>query len=415
MLLIQALEFLIHRVEERIRKHLEELSIAVPESAEKALALQLKLQSAQVAQPSFDPRMVQGIQQLQIAEPSLDELKLHFGVTWKELMGKTRDEFEVMLKNALKEKSITINKLLILTRFKRQLKALSEGAYSELSRREKLWYEVAVEAPKGDVPVEELKPDVPVEKPKPVFDFIVDENMIANLAVSAKEAQELAKIATEAGTFEVTIPLISKKMSMHYAGPGRTEVTVKACEEAMKRLFEFCVSQDKLRQKAPHDPAAMVDVFPCTLKDSHVLTGLNQILCEELIERLYLEEEVKAYQHFSMPLPSRLKGYNEQSSEQSRKLICEKLRQFDDKTAKLPESNKTYWLNLFGEIHDLDSRLEPYKSFMPQMLLKITPLSSASGSSGQREISRRLHDLVEVKARAQAIDASQEHRSTCRF
>ncbi|HRE32205.1 MAG TPA: hypothetical protein PLD88_09560, partial [Candidatus Berkiella sp.] len=287
-------------------------------------------------------------------------------------------------------------------------KALSMGAHAELSRREELWNHILVEG---------LKPDVHVEKPKSVFDFVVDEHIVNKFAVSAKEAQELAKIATEAGKVEATIPFFSKKISMQYAGPGRTEVTVKACEEAMKRLFEFCVIQDKLRGKAPHDFAAMVDVFPGTLKENHVLTGLNQILCEELIERLYLEEEVKAYQYFSMPLPSRLKGYSEHSSEQSRNLICEKLRQFDDKTEKLNQADKNYWLNLFGEIHDLDGRLAPYKSFMPQMLLKISPLSSASANSSkaQREISLRLHDYVEVKARTMSTEASQEHRSACRF
>ncbi len=389
MLLIQALEFLIHRIDERVRKHLGELGVEVKGAPEIALASQLKFQAAAAAQPVFNPHFVQQVAALAIDEPKLDDIPLQIGGTWKVLMEKPLNEFADVLKNSLKDRSITLNKLLILTRFKRQLLAVSTEAQAELARREKSWLE---------------------SEKKLVFENLVDDAIVEKVKASATEAQKLALIAVEGGKFEKTIPFTSKKVEINFNGAGRTEVTIMACEQAIEQFLLACKEQDRIRRKAPQDPLSMIDVFPGTLKANQVLTGLNQVLAEDLIARLFIEAEFNAYIHFRLSLPARLKTFPADDAMQSRKLVCEKLRDFDEKTLGITEDQSEYWLNLFKEIHALQTRLEPYKAFSPQFYLQ-----KSTTQMGSKEVCQRFHSLVEHKAQAASPNALVQHREDCRL
>jgi|GEM_PF-4014071 len=388
MFLIQALDFLIHRLDERISKHLQELSVTVTEKPEKALAEQLKFQPLQAPQSQFDPQFPQEFANLKIDDATIDDTKLQFNITWKELMAKTQDEFTECLTNSLKDKSITLNKLLILNRFKRQLKALSYNAHEELKKREALW--------------------VQAKKDKPQFDSSVDQWLAERVKASAGEAQELMKVALANSKVSFGIPLIGKSVEFNPYGQGRTEVAVMACDLTITRFYDTCVGIDKQRKKPKQDPTAMTDLFPGTLKEDRVLTGLNHLMAQDLVERLFVEAEFQAYKHFKLAVPKRLASYPEAEGVQTRNLIVEKLRAFDDKTAGKNEEQPEFWYGLFNEVHDLDGKLSPYKHFSPHRYASKHSANTASN------ICVRFHQIVELKAQASSPEALGEHRTNCK-
>ncbi|MGE3319088.1 MAG: hypothetical protein AB7I18_07305 [Candidatus Berkiella sp.] len=451
MLSMNGLNFLIHRVDERILKHLtEDLKIEVKTTPEDALANHLKLLSTQVAQPQFSAafnQAVQGMAKLQLAPVKLDDTPLHFGKTWKELMELPYSQFADVIKNSLKEKSITFNKLLVLARFKRQLRDICINGEIELNRREQEWQA------KGF---------------RPLVERSVDEECVQKMKTSAQEAQGLASIAIENGKLEGKVPFFGKSYEVNLNGPGRTEVTIMACEQAFEKLFIYFNEQHQKRcqesmareaaQRAAYgpsredgaqlavaaadagkgakgkkgasdkrdpdrdakgsptqDPKTMLDLFPSTLKRNHVLTAINHLLAGDLIERLFLEEEFKAYHHFRLTLPSRLKSFPEVDGQQTRQFVCEELARIDDALNGKNEEEPDYWKGLLEETHDLQRRLAKHQ-FSPQLFLFKNTVSSASASSSTgKEIWARFHDVVTMKAQATSPAAVLEHQQGCRL
>ena len=388
MFLIQALDFLIHRLDERISKHLQELKVVVNEPPEKVLAEQFKYQPLNAAPLPFDPNFPAQLANLALNDAAVDDTKLQFNITWKELMAKSQAEFLECLSNSLKDKAITLNKLLILNRFKRQLKTLSASAHEELKKREAIW--------------------VAAKKDKPQFENSVDQWLAQGVKTSATEAQELMKAALTNSKVSFEIPLFGNKVEFNAHGVGRTEVAVLACELTVTRFYEACAKIDSDRKKAKQDPVAMVDLFPGQLKEDRVLTGLNHLMAQDMVERLFVEAEFQAYRQFKLSEPKRLAAYPEQAGAQTRALITEKLRAFDDATWNKKEDNPEFWLGLFKEVHDLDGKLTPYKHFSPQQF------ASKHVANVSPNICVRFHQIVELKAQASSPQALGEHRTSCK-
>lgn len=447
MLGMQGLEFLSYRLEERIRKNLkEEFSATVADKTpEEVLATKLKLQVTQTAQPQFSAafnQAAEGLANIKLADPKLDEIPLCIGMTWKDLMSLKSDKFGEALQNSLKTQPMALNKLLVLSRFKRQIQEIMIHAQQELKRREDEWQAQGYRTNYG---------------------VSVDEEIVAKLKICALEAQQLFAIAVDNGKYKGADPLFGFQYEMNLNGPGRSECTIMACEQSMEKFFHYCKEQHLIRcrqsmdseaeaearanaariaapQPAPEqgeaqpkggkkaaavaaesreakvatvmqDPKTMLDLYPSTIRRGHVLTGINQVVCRDLIERLYLEAEFKAYVKLKVTLPSRLKSFPAQTSEQARKFLCEELLKMDLKLTAKKEEEPDYWQGLFTEAHELEARMAPLK-FSPSSFMAQT--ASQSSQSLPKEVWEHFHTTVFTKAEGVCTQAVLAHRQTCR-
>lgn len=413
MFLIQALEFLIRRLDDRIAEHLIELRVDVGINAEKALLETIKMRTQEQPAPDFSP-VFSAFEKLSINEINLDQTLLKFNITWAELMAQNKTTFAASLQNALKEEKTTLNKLLVLNRFKRQLKALTMTAAAELTRRELLLQEAA--APQGAD-----KKQKKVVPPPQAAENIAQDNMIAidqsvdewickSIQVSAQEAQELLLIVLENSKKSYQIPLVQKTISFNRDGVGRTEMAVMACELTIVNFYRTCCEIDAARRKPKNDPGSMVDLLPGLWKKDGILTALNSLITQELLVLFFNEAEYKAYQDCGLSLPRRLQSFPKESAEQARKIICEKARNLDERMIGKREDDPRVWDGLFAEVHDLDTQLLPYENARPILFAHQSARQPAKPADG---ICQALHSMVEQKGRPAALQAVTAHAEKC--
>ncbi len=418
MFLIQTLEYLIKCLNERIAVHLEELGIKVGENPEKALVEHLKMLSAEKPTPDFNP-LFSAFAELSLQEKNLDQTLLKFNITWQQLMEQNKASFVSSLHNALKDEKTTLNKLLVLNRFKRQLKALAVNALGELRRREQVLRDARVAEQEAQVaPQQENK-----AKGKKAAQAVqaleapdageladaqsVDEWICKSVQVSAKEAQELLKEVLENSKRVVRLPLVGFEFEATIDKVGRSEMTVMACELTVLNFYETCKAIDNSRRTPKNDAGLMVDLLPGLWKQDKTLTALNGILANDLIRRLFVEAEFKAYPACGLSEPRRLGSFPAVSSEQARKIICEKARNLHERMLGKMEDDARVWQGLFEEVHDLDTQLLPYENATPLLYARTKP------QNPPEPICEGLHKMIEQKGRAVAKEAVDGHKGQC--
>lgn len=407
MFLIQALEYVIKRLDDRILAHLEELKMTVGKHPEKALVDYFKMQSATPPTPDFNP-MFSAFEGLSLQEQNLDQTLLKFNITWQQLMSQGKLDFASTLHNALKDERTTINKLLVLNRFKRQLKAIAVNALDELQKRESALL-VPAKAPEQDEQAAPGKKQA--KKSAAVEDKVaeaqsVDEWITKSVQVSAKEAQDLLREVLDNSKRTYVVPVLGFEVAT-IDKVGRSEMAVMACELTVLHFYQTCLSIDTARKMPKNDAGAMVDLLPGLWKQDKTLTALNGLLANELLSRLFIEAEFKAYPACNLSEPKRLKDFPAVSSEQARKIICEKARNLHERMLGKKEDDARVWQGLFEEVHDLDTQLVPYEKTTPLLYARTKPQNLPD------TICEGLHKMVEQKGRTASLESVNSHKGQC--
>jgi hypothetical protein len=307
--------------------------------------------------------------------PDIDALPLHLGVSWGQLMSTTFDEFSSHLSAGMKNEDLTLNKMVILLRFKRQLILLSAFATKVLVEREKVW-----EKSQGKWP----------------FEDSVDKWLTVMIAECFDEAIKLCKIALDNMKSKLG-PLAIEH------GAGETEGFLNICNQVVKDFVAFCQSANDLDGIKKYQQNSMIDLLPKKIQSQRALRLINEKAGQDLVERLFKEATYQHYPkagwYFSHWNPF---GFSPSVAEDKRKELAKALHAFEEVAIKHKEETPDYWSGL---LQQSDLAFANAKHHAP-MLTMYQQQSSA--------LWKEVHDNLLQLTPFEASKASDEHRK-CKF
>ncbi|MGD9591509.1 MAG: hypothetical protein AB7V32_03210 [Candidatus Berkiella sp.] len=268
-------------------------------------------------------------QQLPLEWTKHDDVLLHFGITWGQLMLTTFEGFKGRLDDSLSKEELTDKKTYILSRFKRQLVLISEYAKKVLAEREKAFH---------------------LAKEKLSFDDEVDTWVQSLVMECINEAIELSQHAMSNAKSTVDLKILGS--ISHESKAGRTEGLLKCCQEVLNEFVAFCQKANEQSKVKNVQPNSMVDLFPSHIQKHIAIRLIHERTAQDLVERLFEIAKDKHYPkrtlNFSAIDPT---AFDSALALKKCKQLAIELQSFEDIVRRYKDEDPAYWEDILQQTH----------------------------------------------------------------
>ncbi|MGE4348169.1 MAG: hypothetical protein AB7D28_00235 [Candidatus Berkiella sp.] len=258
----------------------------------------------------------------------VDDMPLRFGVTWRQIVHSTYDDFMKVLGNNLKQESLTDVKMLVLARYARQLQIIKAWGTKILDARDQSLKARAL----GSHDVDQKENILFVETQRQKFlKQPVDAWLI-----------ELTSIAREEALLLLTHVLASHKVKV---GPGLefshsagdSEDMVNACDHTIMQFF-LCMKEHDARESV-----RMQDVFPSQLHTPDAIIMSFMSLTHYLSQNWFTEGMFLAHKQRGTYFRSDQYTFDPDKTAAKRRSVLDLMSKLESQLPALFQAPNVYW------------------------------------------------------------------------
>lgn len=232
------------------------------------------------------------------------------------------------------------------------------------------------------------------ESAKP-FEDGVDAWLVKMAETAINEAIELITLCQRQESYQFSLLSIKPRA-------GETEVILSACLDVLKSFSSFCELADQKRKKTKQMYGSMVDVLPSTMTEAKPLTIVNQEIAQYVVHNLFEQGMYSGYGKNGLGVPFSYYAYDIAIAKEKLRVIQENLLQFDLAVADKAINSEDYWSELLKVPHRLS---EAVVAVTPRYTLMQQSYNTLCGG---------LHTSLRTQASPYAPKTAREHMN-CPF